>query len=992
MSTRSTGAAAQGFTALPQVTGYTATSGRFRLSSTGFVRCSADEERLCFDASGNFTGQYIQGADTYYSAPWDDTAAPHTSSDPAYLTTSAGGTIAYAGAHSEADIFGTTGKGVVITQTSTQNGFHTANNCSVSVVSGDLVRVHAIVAISASTITGRVQLRTISSGSVEFNHDASGVITGFTENWTTYRAGYHDMGTINGKRWWYVWADRKATSTTTARVGIGFGNVTADAGKKFHVCELMIQKNPATAPAAIPVCAASKTFAADTLATSLSNVGYVCEGLALARSQTPSGNITAPAVSIGVPYEPLETRIAIILSIESADRSGPMPNENVLYYGRPWGTPTTHALTFGPGWFPRDWYKASATSEAATNLTVRSVFQATEAYHAILGNMTTSSTYVTGAIDIDRVALMAGGDTRTKYIEQSDVLAGTGASFYFVAGTNLSVTNSLVMGSTLHPTRSRYAVQADETDAKRVYMGEMVLQSNSGGAISLEGTRTHNLARTALTATSNSTSVSYNTDDFCATGFWSDMLYVTRGTVTSWTGDRMFGALTTALNDMFLCQTERQIRISTDAGANWANLSTSFDPADLPHGFLAEHIGTWDFDTLAFTAAPDATKTCRVRYWQRGSSNYDDKPAFQWVGSQMDMGTHSRLPDDGDVFRIKNGDTWIDVTYQGGYWSGGSYTRASTPANLTHLVSNDFVQVNRQFVTMTTANTFDGCVFLGSKGGFFLTGNVAMGATDSAIDNVTISNLVVLSVGTNGLRFDYSRVASSQVDLSNALFIEAASDFTYTDGKGYTLTIGAAGANNTLALGANVTVMSSKVGGGLEAAQAGATYTGSLTTIVPGVRSAYDTFSTPDAKVPQYFPTEFYDSTQGRAKLPATGREFDFDLTAFADSDAGFTARAVIAAAKGTHARWNSVIADIKAKWHKTPDAVAVTANSASVDTSLATGLSGTGFDTTKGGNHDGYFKIEGGALKVAKALTGLNRVQMLRTDADELLVVDVTT
>ncbi|HEY6965062.1 MAG TPA: hypothetical protein VI407_07580, partial [Erythrobacter sp.] len=403
LTTSVSAASALGFRTLPAVTGYTATPGRFRRAATGFVRCAANEERLCFNANGSFRGQYLQGADTYLSAPWDDTAAPHTSSDPAFLTTSTGGTIAYAGAHTEADIFGTAGKGAVITQTATAGGFHAANNIAVTgLAAGDLMRFHAILSITGATGAGEVTLGT-STNSTNihvFQHDASGNIVGQTESWNSRRAGFFDMGTINGKRWWYLWVDAVASTTANAIFRIGFGSSGAQAGKKYHICELMGQRNPATAPAAVPVCAVNKVFAADTLATGLTNVGYVMNGLALARSQTATGAIFPPSVNIGVPYEPLETRIDIVRSAETGDRAGILPNPNQLLYGRPWRSPANHSLTFGPGWFVRDWYKGSGAGEAATNVIVRSVFQAREDMHAILGNMETSPTYLLGSLDI----------------------------------------------------------------------------------------------------------------------------------------------------------------------------------------------------------------------------------------------------------------------------------------------------------------------------------------------------------------------------------------------------------------------------------------------------------------------------------------------------------------------------------------------------------------------------------------------------------------
>lgn len=996
-----------GFLALPEVSAYTATAGRFRRSPAGFVRCAANEERLCFDNAGLFTGQYLQGADTYHSAPWDDVGAPHTSSDPAYLTTSAGGTIAYAGAHSDADLFGTTGKGVVITQTGTVNGFFTASAIPLTgLIAGDLMRFECIVAISGAAGAGEVTLGTSANGTNihTWQHDASGNITGFTEAWTTRRAGFHDLGTINGKRWFYLWVDALATNTNNATVRIGFGSGAAQAGKKYHVCELMARKNPATPPAAVPVCAAAKTFAVDTLDTGFVDAGYVMTGLAMARSQMTAGAIVPPSINVGVPYEPLETRIEIIAGVELADRSGILPNANQVFYGRPWrAAGTTRTLFFGPGWLARDWYRATTNDDNCLNLNVRSVFQAREDKIALLGNMTTSNARITGALSVDGVGLVCGGDTRTKYMEQSDVLAGTGASFFFQAFGNVSVTNCLVIGSTLWPTRARHLIQQDDdtsdsAGAKCVFAGELALQS-SGGALSLQGTRSHNLARSVVSGFAAATALSLNTTDNCATRFWMDQLFVGQGTYSSWSASRMFGALTTARTDMFFCQSERPIRISTDSGETWTDLPPSFDLKAMPHGFLGEHVGTYNFDTAVFTATPDPAKALRVRYWGFDSvaSPAVQKPGFQWLGSQMDMGTFTKLPNAGDVFRVKNGTQWIDVTYQGGWWTGSGYTRNTgaqidNSVNNSAAISNDFIQVNRQLATMNGSNVFDGCVMVGPKGAYFITGDPGLPSNGSALDNFFVTNSFVMSDGSNAMRWDHSLTNPADLTVSNFLIIEARSKFTYVDGTGISLSFGGAGARNVLTIGSNVTgITSSQGGSALLGAQNGATYVnaGAVRTILCGRRNAYNTWTTPDAKVAQYLPSANFDAFEGRAVLPTYADLWDFNLTAFADTDAGFGVRSVITAAKGTHARWNDKIADIKAKFHKVPDLVVTIPNSTAVGTNLgaATGQ----IDRIEGGDHERRFEIIGGQLQVRRALTGLNAVYMLRTTTGQLLIVDVT-
>lgn len=991
---------ASGFGTSAGAAGYSATAGRLRRAPDGFVRCAANEERLCFNAAGQFIGQYLQGADTYFSAPWDDGAAPHLSTSPAFLSGQVGTRIRYAGEHSEGDIFGTIGKGMVIRSEIT-NQFHTVNNVTPSgTVAGDLLRTHAIIGLRGVTAAGTVTLGVSNNGDFghSFNHDANGIITSQTEAWSGRRADFHDMGTINGVRWWYLWVDALAVNINPARPRIGFGSGAAQTGKSIHVCELMIQRNPATPPAAVPVCKTAATFAADTIYTGVTNAGYVCEGLAMARSQISEGAIIPPAINIGVPYEPLETRIAIIRSAEAADRSGILHNINERFYNRPWRTPTNFTIFYGPTFIPRNWLREAEPGSACVNANIVPVFQAGEDFRPILGPEASSATFITGTLNLDGCILLGVGDPRTKMLEQADVVAGSGSTF-FLNAPNISFQNGLALGGTLHSTRFRRGIQSDDTLSQQVFIGELTLQS-SGGALSVQGTRTHALARTAIASTNPTTTYTLDTRHFAATSFWMDMLFVGRGTITNWLCEKMFGARTAAHRDLFFCQSERPIRISNDSGQTWANLPPAFDPAIMPHGFLAEHIGSCNFDTGSFTDAPDAARSLRVRYWEFDSivSPAIHKPGFQWLASQMKLEDHSRLPNSGDVFRIKNGTQWIDVTFQAGEWRSGGYTRytgpaANTPTVLAAAISNDFIQLNRQDLTITNPVNLDGCVFLGPKGGYFLTGDPALGATGSNFDNFTIRNTLVVSDGSNVLRWDHSRVTAADCFVENALFIEARSDFTYNDGLGISLTCGAAGIRNVLTIGNNVVgITSAQTGSILLGAQNDATYinAANVRTIAAGRRTNYTTFSAPSPKVAQYLPAEFYDAAQGRALLPARDRIFAFDLNPFADNDVGFSVRAVIAEAKSDHARWNAVIAELQSLYHREPDRYARIANTTAIGTSLASGLTAAAFHARYGGNGEGFFAILNGQLIVARALTGLNQIFVLRSADDEVIVVDV--
>jgi hypothetical protein len=982
---------ALGFRSTSTVTGYTATAGRFRRVATGFARCSENEERLCFSAAGQFIGQYLQGADTYYSAPWDDAAAPHLATSPAFLSGDSGDRIRYAGEHAEADIFGTAGKGVVI-RNEIANQFHSASNLSPpGIVVGDLLRTHAIVAISGASVAGRVDLRMAGAGNFAhtFTHDANGIIIGQIESWATRRAGFHDMGIINGKRWWYLWCDTLAANTTPAAPGIGFGNIAADVGKSYHVCELMAQKNPQTAPAAVPVCATAKIFAADTLRTDFANAGYVCEGLAMARSRITDGEIIAPAVNVGAPYEPLETRIEIVQGLESADRSGLLDNQNLTFFARPWrASGTVFTRFYGPTRILKDWLYAIDATEAVGEAVISSVFQNRPDRMAKLGRMETVSSLRVPKLDVSAVILLASGDNVTTYYEQASILSSTGSSFYMLAGSQgAAVRDSLVMGSTLWFTRARHEIQQDETHAQRVYVGTLGLQCG-GGELSIAGSRFHNMSRTTFLGATASTAFTIDSRDTCFTGIWMDAMVLSQGTVTNWRGDRLFMGPYTARGGGFI-QSERAIQISNDAGASWADLSPSFDPRTMPHGMLAEHVGTWNFDTGTFTAAPDAAKSMRVRYWY-GLDGITPKPGFQFWADRMSLPTHHRWPTSGDVFRIKNGDTWIDVTYQSGQWtSATTYLRdaGGDPAS-TGPVSEDGVQINRINATIQQAS-FDQSVFFGVKGAFFLTGTAGLPANGSAMTNIAVKRHVGLVRQTGAYRSDHSRTASNN-SIENCLFIQAQNPIAFSDGSGLSLSIGASGVNNTVTALGRVTLLTS--GTGLSFTSGASLVNPGNVRVVPArVRSNYTAFSelSADNTGPLYFRPGDYDPATGTAIMPTYPAVFAYRLSDYAVAAEGWDINATIAACVGNHARWNAVIDEIKQVYHKTPETVVTIANSASVGSVIATGVS-PAFHVREGGNGEGYFEIVGGALRVAKPLGGVDRVFPLRGSDDRLMIVDV--
>jgi len=975
-----------GFGAL--VDSYSATAGRYRLSASGFAICAADEERLCYNSDGTFRGQYLQGADTYFSAPWHDAAQPSGSGDPIYLSGGGSGKITYPGDHVEDDIFGGTGGGVVLTDIG-WNQYHTANNTKATgVATNDVLRYQAIVCIEGATTAGRVDIR--GGGNVAFaftfDHDASGNITGFTENWGTYRAGYHDMGTINGKRWWYLWVDRAATSANDAQPGIGFGNTAPDTGKTYHVCELMVQKNPACAPAAVPVCAQAKTFAADTLATSLSDAGYVCEGLAMARSQMPLGNITAPAVSIGVPYEPLETRIGIFEGAEVAARSGILHNENQTDYLAPWKTPTTHSVNLGPTFLPADWHPGE-TAKGCTNYTIEPVFKVRRDLRPILGPVAISSTWVTGTITADGCIWLGAGDKPDTYWQQTSIRSSTGATFFLTAGANIYTRDGLVMGSSLHTTRARYEIQEDDTPERQVYVGEFLPQPAGNGVIDFSGTRFDRLARVQVSGTNSATAVALNADDVAFDYIWSDPIFWGSGAYANPQLSRRFNGRTTAIADMSMWQSRKEIEV--DTGSGYVDFSASgLSIEDLPHGALAQFVGTYDFDTDTLTPGTDADKAHRIRYYHNvAMTGQISRPGLEWQSSQIDYGTYSRYQTKGDVFEIDTGTLKVRFYYDTGYWfSGPTYTQTTTPAATATGTHPDNLQVNRLGVDITGAVQND-IVMLNAAQGHFHTG--LSGGGGSSITGGSLARVVgILADISNAHRFDHSSAASSTESITDSVLIQAAGPFRFADGTGVAMTLGAASANNTLTV-SNLTVASAA--GDPDASSDGGTMSGAIEHVTLPRATGYSGFtSVTDGSVTLDDLLNAGDIHSSGQAEPVTD-PWNFAFANSAAAALGFDANAVLTLAKGDHQEWDSVIASLASIYFREPDHYDAIADSAAVGTVVASGISAEQWHARYGANGEGYFAIDGTDVKVAKPLTGLDRIFVLRGSNDETFVVDVS-
>jgi hypothetical protein len=589
---------------------------------------------------------------------------------------------------------------------------------------------------------------------------------------------------------------------------------------------------------------------------------------------------------------------------------------------------------------------------------------------------------------VTKAILLAGGDTVSEHFTQSNL--SNYSTFNLPGSGGAEVRDCLVMGSTLWFTRSRHEVQQDATDAQQVYVGNLDLECGDGGALSVRGTRTHNMARTALQTTAFEDELTIDSRDFCANGIWSDAMVVSQGIITDWQGDRLFMGPYTSKGLGFV-QSERAIQISTDAGENFSDLPTDFDPKDMPHGFLGEHIGTWDFDTETFTAAPDPAKSMRVRYWYNLDGG-TDKPGFQYWANRMELATHDRWPASGDVFRIKDGDTWIDVTFQSGRWTNASTYVPDSGGNpaATGPVSEDAVQINRRNVTIQQASFVDS-VFFGVKGAFFLTGTAGFPSDGSTMTNIAVERHFNLTSQTGAYRSDWSRLTSDNT-LKDALFIQTQNRVAFNDGTRLTLSIGAAGENNTVTALGRVTILT---------AGTGLNFSDDATLVNPGnvhivplkPVSNFDQFGPlPEGSTaPLYFLDGNYDEATGRPIMPAYPQVFDYRVPDYVVTTEGWDVNATIAACIGDHERWNDVIDEMKAVYHKEPETVAVVENDAAVGTVIATGVS-PAFHATEGGNGEGYFEIVGGQLRVAKSLAGVDRVFPLRGSDDRLMILDVVT
>lgn len=985
---------------------------RFKLTASGFTRVSGASDPRTAYRGATYLGNFMQTAGNYVAMPLDDTAQPNGATDPVRFNPSVGtDTVIYPGAHSEPDIFGTTGKGVILRQGATGSGINRAPNVALTGVQvGDVIRQHVLVAIdspSAGTINLRMEGGT-GSVTLNFTHDTTKV-TGFTFSGLSQAGFYNLPFLINGKQWTYIWWNRIATGTANSTFGLAY--VGTVEGRELHICSWHAERNPTCAPAAIPVTL-SGAYTADTVNTGISStIGFVLHGAGVARTRAASGVITPPAITIGLPYLPACNRIdAIDSTAESGDRWGIMPNENLVDYASPYQNPTNFAINYGPCRIQRDWL-ITASGKTCVNATIGSVFRARKDKRAILGRLGLSRTFMTGTLTVDDNIFLAQADSRiSTYWEQNSNRSSGAASFDFQVGGGVSARNCLVMGQTLDTTRARYQIQKDRNWNKQVFVGEWLPQVG-GGELNCSGSRFQYLSRVNLGGLGRTTAFTCVHNDVMALDMWSDPLILGAGTY-SFEMKRCFYGHTTSYGDLYLSQSQREIHISTDGGATFVPFSASgLTIRDLPHGVTAEYVGTFNPGTGVVTYGTAANKgPLKFRYYESGSvTGFVNRAGFQIHMSQMDMGNHTRYPSDRDVFRtgVETGPTGIPMIvehcYQSGRWTNASTWTNFTGANIgnpslgstgTH---PDFLQVNRFDVVIGSAQ-IDGNVFIGKAQGMFLTGGSSLPANGSAMDNFVISNWVFLGEAINTVVWNHSLTNPADCSLENCIMLqgEQLRPFRFTDGSAGSVIIRSDGPRNvlTIAPGSDVTLASSSTSGG--GAGDGAVINSiANVNLLPLSRVQNFTTYAPAANLNalNLVPAEWR-KTGDRIRLPETSadaRAFRFvsDIATRTNVDGN----AIIETALGNHDEWDSIVTDLRGKYLGAPDKLAVIPNSTAVGTVIATGLTGTGFKLGEGGNDvDGLYEIVSGELRIAKPLTGLNRIDVLLSNADELLVVDITT
>lgn len=995
---------------LPAAKSWEITEGRWRHAGTqGWVRCAENEPRPYMAPGGDVLGYLMEGAETFHSAPWHDPAAPHGTSDHAYLAkTVAADALAYAGTHSHPDIHGGSGRAVAITQSATGNGIYTANNLTCQTVAGDIVRVEMLFSLAATagaggTLSIRSALRSGSgtARAVTLAYDASGQITGWTAapSAATYRAGWGEAGRRNdGGKVWFAWFEAAATGAGT--MAPSFGLPGAVAGRTLLVHDLRILRNPQTAPKAVPVLAAAKTFAADLLVTAQTQpLGALFHRLARCRTRITDGKLgIAPSTARSGPLLPYEDRIQIVASSESEDRPGILPSETQDIDFTPWLTPTNFSLVLGPGYFNQRF--APGTGSACVNASITSAFRNEPALMAQLERVNSSSSFITGAMALDDLILNSRASEITTQFEQVDLSSATPINRFNMAGS-FSAQRSLFVSHPVSHSRARGEVQADENADRRVYVGSNYLLTNGGAGITcnLSGSHFWRWGRGFwFDVATNAATLAVTADDCFHDQIWSDAWYWETGTYSITFHRNLFGRFTPLRSDLY--QSRREIEV--DTGSGWQPLSASgLALAGLPVGRIAHHAGTRDFTTGIVTPAPVPGRTLVVRSWDKGAtaSSLADRPGFQWHASQARFPDEDRFAAAGDVYVIAPGDVpapekpWIRLTFDLGYWaSATNYVSGGNPAAIDTGTHADTCQVNRTTCTVESMVASD-CLVLGNAQGPFLTGNLTMTGTDSDIKVAQFDRWIVISPQSWAFEFDYSRTPGALCQVSNALTLPMATRFRYADGSVPTLGLRAAGPNNTLAL-ANVHV-GHRNGAAGASATAGGTLSGSASQVRIGEVAAYavsppaDSGGTGIPAITDLLADEWLDPFTHAVRdgiAPLDGR---FAFLAQAEAATGIALNAILASARGNHARWNVVKARIN-RLHLHPDHVVTVPASTPVGSEVLAGLGRAKWMPLWSGAEKGHFAIADGRMIVARPLTGINQCWLLQTDTNRTILVDI--
>lgn len=981
---------------------------RLTLTADGFAPAGGGERAVTHFAAlafaGGTAGRIMQGAATYQVAlPLDDASAPHASGDPLHVTPSVGSdTILYPGDHSVASIFAGDGKGLrLVRDGSGLNQYRWPNAKLTGLSSGQVLRQHALLCIEASA-AGTIALRAYGglTTTVQFTHDASGRITGEDSNWASQRAGWFNFPyLINGKQWCYVWADR----VTTGSGDIDFGlDIIAGAGASaLHVCSFAAQVSPADSPSAVPVTQPG-SYVADSLDTGIiAEVGYVLHGADVARSALPGGVIETPAVAVGVRSLPICTRIEIVaLAGQTEDRTGLMANPQIGYAQRPWRSPAALNLIYGPCRIPRQFVRVASTGDNVTNVTVRSVFDRLDK-RCILGNTTTSATFLAGNLDVSGCVLMAQGDASVSEYYRQPSIRASGGSFDLRATGDVIAEGNLCFGATLWPTRAWFEEWQDMGGVdRRVYVGEF-RHASSGGLLSTRGSRFERYARVQFGGIGNDSLLEVDYTGCAFTRYWMDGPYFQGGTYTRIARDDLLFGVCTAPMSFRSVDSSRAIQISTDGGASFADLDFDEHPLEsLPCGILCRKIGTWD--GTSFTPDPDPDRILPVAYYYPSSltGGRVAKPGYQFIIDQIDEGNHTKMPLSGEVFEYRSGDLVLQFTPENGRWLESGYqvqgAFGSVVPGLGNTASPDAQQFNRTNVTVLgpVANFTAEHWYIVARG----TGNFSAGSTfrnglpteaGSRFGDLEVRYAIYMADRKRDpVAHHWSAELDSVLRLENWIAVELSSKYTLSGGAEVTMSYGVAGPYNTVDLN-NVLALTSHPTG--LRTSGGGTFTGTLTHIPLGRRFNFSEFDIPtDESARAFFPAEFWLESEFRPRAMTLEDIYAFRFTAAGISAMGWDANATIVRCIGEHPRWEPVIADLAAKYHQVPAARAVVAANAAAGTVLATGLTGH-LNHYYSGDPEQRYEIVSGELRTRRALTGLaDQIDMVLTSTGELVIVDI--